>query len=133
MWPMRLAVTIVLLLCTPMAAAEPGYKDSDVIEYAKTLDVTLLDASLPAQGLEDWLRRGPSRATTVRWRISDCDLKNHAGKPAVRPLCVKFTFISGDVSGWGMLTVGTAEKGITGNPRFDYAVVTTPDSLRKGE
>lgn len=129
---MRLSfLAIVLLLHTPIAVA--AYKDSDVIQYAKTLDVALLDASVPSQGLEVWLRRGPSQATTVRWRISDCDLKHEAGTSTDRqPLCVKFTFISGDVSGWGMITVGTARKGITGKPRFEYAVVTTPELSRKG-
>jgi hypothetical protein len=123
---------VLLLLDVTIASA--AYKDGDVIQYAKALDVAILDASVPSQRLDEWLLRGPSQATTVRWRTSDCDLKHEAGTAADRrPLCVKFTFISGNVSGWGLITVGTAGKGITGKPRFEHAVVTTPDLARRGQ
>ncbi|MDP9192267.1 MAG: hypothetical protein M3P06_11265 [Acidobacteriota bacterium] len=47
-------------------------------------------------------------------------------------MSVKFVFIRGQVSGWGMMTVGTAGKGITGEPQFNYAVVTTRELQRDG-
>jgi len=104
------------------------YTDDEVLQYAKSIDVSNLDSTLPSQPLEEWLLRGPARIDELNWRISlDCDLKDP--KPDVEgdlPLCVKVGFRRGKITGFGVLTVGTRKAGIKGQPLFQYLDVLSP-------
>ena len=93
------------------------------ITYGREIDVKTLDASLASQRLDDWLRSGPPALRTVTWAASDCDIKpDDADHP--RPLCVKFLFNRGNASGFGIVTVGTLQGGISGPPRLEYVLIS---------
>jgi hypothetical protein len=88
---------------------------SKVIAYAKQLDVSRLDSTLPKQPLDQWMRDSGAPASATKWVLSDCDLKDPA--PPV-PLCVKFEVKQGRASILGLIKVGTQHDGVTGQPRF---------------
>ena len=114
---------IAMTLSTMLNAAV--YSDTAVIDYARHLDVSKLDARLSARGLEEWLKEGPAHVDQVTWSISDCDLRSNSEKPtSKRTLCVRFGFRRGATGGWGIVTVGSVAKGIQGQPRFESAQVT---------
>ena len=104
------------------AAQDQPYTDDQVLQYAKSIDVAKLDPILPSQPLEEWLVRGPAQIDELNWWVSrDCDLKD--AKPDRNgdlPLCVKIPFRRGNVSGIGMLRVGTLKHGIIGRADFQY-------------
>ncbi len=125
------AVVIVLISGTFVAAQEQPYSEADLVRYAKLVDVSKLDSTLPSQPLEEWLLHGPARIDGLYWRISlDCDLKDD--EPDVEkdwPLCVKIGFRRGVISGFGVLRVGTHKSGISGEPVFQYLSVLQPLSV----
>jgi len=101
------------------ASAQSSYTEKQVIRYAKALNVDMLDPALPAQHLEDWLRSGTPRLDRVSWQMSpNCDQKpvDKGVRYSDLPLCVKIYYQRGNVSGWGMITVGTIGKGPSGAP-----------------
>jgi hypothetical protein len=121
-------VLIVLSLATTSVCAREPLDENKVISYAKGLDVAKLDASLPSQRLDKWLRSGPAHIETVQWYMSrDCDLKPPAGQEPKDdwPLCVRFGFQRNGVGGWAMMKVGTLGKGTSGAPHFEYVVVAS--------
>ncbi len=84
-----------------------------------------LDPTLPAQPLEEWLRRGPARIDTLQWRESDCGLKpDYEEPPEGYPVCVDFVYQRGRVAGWGAVRIGTTRKGIVEPPRFRTATAS---------
>jgi hypothetical protein len=127
--------TIVMLLMSSRAlTAKERFTAQEVVKYAKAVDVTKLDSSLPSQRLDDWLRLGPAHVDSVQWEMSDCDLKpdspNHLG-----PLCAKVLFLRGNARGWLIIRVGTFRDGIRGTPSLDYIFidsdrVSAPDSAK---
>lgn len=96
--------------------------DSTLIAYAKNLDVSRLDPTLPKQTLEKWLAAQGLRKDALVWRRSDCDLMPNFDKPEEpRPLCVdlavKVTKDAGVVT--IILLVGSDQKGIDGPPKVE--------------
>jgi hypothetical protein len=68
--------TLSLLLAS-FSFAQLPYTKQQVIAYAKSIDVHMLDSSLPSQRLENWLQSGPPHADIGYWIVADsCDLKN---------------------------------------------------------
>jgi len=59
-----------LLIASSLHAQLP-LTEEQVIEYSKSIDVKLLDPSLPSQRLDDWLRSGPPHAEILRWQSAD--------------------------------------------------------------
>ena len=104
------------------AAQDQPYIEDQVLHYAKTIDVAKLDPTLPSQPLEEGLLRGPAQIDELNWWVSrDCDLKDAMpDRNGDLPLCVKIPFRRGNVSGIGMLRVGTLKHGIIGKPDFPY-------------
>src|SRR5262249_40576339 len=119
-----LYVMILLSLAAGLASAKRRTTEKDVISYAKSLDVSKLDSTLRSQHLDKWLRSGPARLDTVEWEMSNCDLKPDPGDTDA-PLCAKFRFTRGAVSGWGLINVGTFRMGISGPPHFEYITFFT--------
>ena len=72
-------------LFASFSSAQLPYTQEQVIAYAKSIDVHMLDPSLLSQRLEDWLQSGPPHAHIGYWIVADsCDLKD----PEVPyPLC----------------------------------------------
>lgn len=120
----RVAALILLQACVLAPQGEaPTLSDQQVIEYAKSLNVSELDDSLPSQRLDDWLRSGDLGANDLSWRVDrDCDLKPSPGD-ADRPTCASFGFSRDDVSVGAMITVSQHSKGLSGKPHFKHATL----------
>jgi hypothetical protein len=95
-------------------------KEVEILDYAKAIDVSQLDAELPSQRLDVWLRKGPAHFEKLTWRVSDCDLKDD---PELS-LCVKVAYARGNVSGYALIHVGRIPDGIVAPPWFDFALVS---------
>ncbi|HKW61206.1 MAG TPA: hypothetical protein VJN89_01560 [Candidatus Acidoferrum sp.] len=112
-----LVATLSLLAASPsQSPARLPFRDKQVIDYAKSIDVQTLDASLLSQRLEDWLQSGPPRAHIAFWEVADtCDLKPDPSKDY--PLCAEIRF--GRNGQWGifLVQVGTNRDGIVGRPQ----------------
>jgi hypothetical protein len=65
------------------------------------------------------------------WNISqDCDLKNpEPDADGDLALCVKVGFRRGNITGFGVLRVGTRKHGVSGQPAFLYLDVLRPFSV----
>jgi hypothetical protein len=115
-------LAMLSLLAASTSPAQLPYTKEQVIAYAKSIDVQMLDPSLPSQRLEDWLQTGPPRAHIWSWRVSDtCDLK--PDDPNVDyPLCSKVTFSRDGENGQFLMQVGTFRSGIVGRPQLHYGV-----------
>ena len=124
---MRIIVLIAALTLGAPCRSDTGTPNgTDTIAYGKQIDVATLDPTLRTQPFEEWLRVGPMRAERLDWQTSDCDLKpDYREPPNGYPLCVKVVYQRGEVSGWVIVAVGTARKGITGPPHFASALATT--------
>jgi len=123
----RMIVAIAaLMLAAPCRSEPPAPTETDVIAYAKQIDVAKLDSTLQTQPIEEWLRSGPMRADRLDWQVSDCDVKPDYKEPSKGyPLCAKIVFQRERVSGWIIINVGTKRQGVAGPPRFESAVATT--------
>lgn len=89
---------------------------SKVIAYAKQLDVSRLDPTLPKRPLDQWMRDSGAPADATHWDfVSNCDLKG--AETNTRP-CVQFTILHGTAGIRGLIEVGTMGDGVTGEPRL---------------
>ena len=121
---MRACLVVLLSLLVPSSSwAQLPYTEKQVVAYAKSIDVHMLDPSLPSQRLEDWLQSGPPHAHIGYWSVEEsCDLKD----PDVPyPLCARISFYRDGRDGerygqWGILLVqvGNSKDGIVGRPEL---------------
>jgi hypothetical protein len=84
-------LSMVLLLGTTCYAVGQAYTSKGVIRYAKALDIAELDTNLSRQPLQKWLQSASLHLDTVRWAVSDCDLKP-VNDHVDWPLYAKFWF-----------------------------------------
>jgi hypothetical protein len=118
-------LAMLLLVFVSHSVAQLPYTPAQVIEYAKSIDVQMLDSSLSSQRLEDWLQVGPPRAHIGSWRVAaSCDLKD----PEIPyPVCARISFYreAQDGDGYGqqgylLVQVGNSKDGIVGRPKLFY-------------
>jgi hypothetical protein len=129
-------LTLIFLLVLPpgVMAGKQRVTEQQITKFAKELDVAKLDSGLSSQRLDEWLRSGPAHLDSLKWEMSDCDLKPDASNPNyVAPLCAKVLFTRGNSRGWVIITVGTFRDGIQGVPHVDHIFVesdsgSVPDS-----
>jgi hypothetical protein len=115
-------LAMLSLVFASFSSAQLPYTKEQVIAYAKSIDVQLLDPSLPSQRLEDWLQSGPPRAHVGYWRVEDtCDLKD---PKAPYPICARISFYRGGYrygqQGYLLVQVGNSKDGIVGRPSLFY-------------
>jgi len=115
-------LALLSLLVASSSSAQLPYTEKQVLAYAKSIDVHMLDPSLPSQRLEDWLQSGPPHAHIWNWRVADtCDLK--PDDPNVDyPLCAEVTFSRDGENGQFLTQVGTSRSGIVGRPQLHNGV-----------
>jgi hypothetical protein len=120
------------LLIASTLHAQLSLTDEQVIEYSKSIDVKLLDPSLPSERLEDWLRSGPPHAEFLRWQSDDtCD--NKPDRDTDYPRCVRVAFERGGQSGYFLVHIGTLRKGIIGPPQLFQGIgVQEPPFVQTG-
>lgn len=117
-------LAMLSLLAPSFTLAQRLYTEEQVIEYAKAIDVHVLDRTLPSQRLEDWLQTGSPHGQKLNWRVADtCDLKPD-DTSVDYPLCAKISLVRGGEAGEFLIQVGTTKKGIAGNPQLDSGVGT---------
>ena len=128
---MTFLLSTTALLWSFFGHIDQSFDPAKVIAYAKRLDVSQLDPSLPKRPLQQWVKAVGAPAKSTEWRMSDCDLKPDPPEPPEgRPLCVEFVVGITNNSGiWGHIVVGTDRKGITGQPRFMGMTL----SIKRGE
>ncbi len=116
-----MSISPLLTSCLLAAVCTSGWAvpGSTPVDYAKTVDVSVLDPTLPSQPLVEWLRVGPARIDQVQWDVSNCCNCDRRDKH----LCVRFRFNKTGVSGYGMLRIGTHRQGVTGRAHLDYIQV----------
>lgn len=122
---MRAAALILLQACVagPQVEGGPALSDHQVVEYAKSLNASQLDDSLPSQRLDDWLRSGDLGATDVSWKMDRyCNLKP-SPEDTDSPTCASFGFSRNDVSVGGMIRVSQHSTRLDGKPYFENATV----------
>jgi hypothetical protein len=109
--------TLSLLIASSSLAQLP-YTQNQVITYAKSIDVHMLDPSIPSQRLEDWLQSGPPHAHIYAWLVEDtCQLKPVEGNVDY-PLCAEISLGRGGEFGQFLVQVGTVRSGISGSPKL---------------
>lgn len=120
------------LLIASTLHAQLSLTDEQVIEYSKSIDVKLLDPSLPSERLEDWLRSGPPHAEFLRWQSDEtCD--NKPDLDTDYPRCVRVAFERGGQSGYFLVHIGTLRKGIIGPPQLFQGIgVQEPPFVQTG-
>lgn len=118
-------LSFVLVSGSVIAAPAPGQREATTtqaakaIAYAKQLDVTRLDPTLPKQRLDRWMRENGAPGKDTRWDVSDgCSQQYTAETEADARLCVQFTIVHGNAGIRGMIQVGTMRDGVTGEPRL---------------
>ena len=110
-------LAMLSLVFASFSSAHLSYTKEQVIAYAKSIDVQMLDPSLPSRRLEDWLQSEPVHAETVIWTLQDtCWIKPFTNEDY--PLCVEVE--AKRKSQWGrfLLQIGTNFKGIVGPPQL---------------
>lgn len=118
-------VATLLLLAGSTSFGQLPYTEEQVIAYAKSIDVQMLDSSLPSQRLEDWLQSGPPHAHIGYWIVAySCDLKY---PEAPYPLCARLSFYRRGENGsrygqqgYLLVQVGNSRDGIIGRPQVFY-------------
>lgn len=113
-------ICIAALVLSAATFGQSAITEPKLIAYAKGLDVSRLDPTLPKQSLEKWFSAQGIAEDELVWRRSDCDLMPDFAKPEEpRPLCVDFVNTVASKAGiFGKIFVGTDQKGIDGPPRF---------------
>jgi hypothetical protein len=118
-------LAMLSLVFVSHSLAQLPYTQEQVVAYAKSIDVHLLDPSLPSQRLENWLQSGPPQAHIGYWRVEDtCDLKD----PEVPyPVCARISFYREGQNGnrygqqgFFLVKVGNSKDGIAGPPQLFY-------------
>ena len=116
-------LAMLSLVFVSVSSAQLLYTKQQIIAYAKSIDVQMLDPSLPSQRLEDWLQSGPPHAHIGYWIVADsCDLKD----PEVPyPLCARLSFYREGQTGnrygqqgYLLIQVGNSKDGRVGQRTF---------------
>jgi len=115
-----LAAMLLLLVASSSLAQRP-YTETQVIAYAKAIDVKTLDPFLPSQRLEDWLQFGAPHTQTLTWLVEDT-CWNRPYKNEDYPLCAHIRIIRNGQRGEFLVQVGTFHTGIGGPPKL-YGVI----------
>ncbi len=105
-------------------------REAQIIAVARRVDVHDLDVALRSQSLDTWLARVVGSRGSIRWEVNDCGEQtgNPANTPADFPICAEAMIALSDGREAGLsLAVGTAQKGVSGQPTVWYMYVTGRD------
>ena len=111
--------------------AQSSARDKRMINYAKNLRVSKLDAALPKQRFETWLQSLVGAKTVITWEINDCGAQSGIrgdDSHVNPPLCAEAqTKLSGERQVVISIGIGTHKAGITGPPDVVGAVYYNQD------
>jgi hypothetical protein len=110
--------------------ADREEREAQVIGSARRVDVHDLDIALRSQALDTWLAGVVGSRGSIRWEANDCGEQtgNPANTPVDFPICAEavIALLDGREAGLS-LAVGTAQKGVSGQPTVWYMYVTGRD------
>ncbi len=105
-------------------------REAQIIATARRVDVHDLDVTLRSQSLDAWLARVVGPRGSVRWEVNDCGEQtgNPANTPVDFPICAEAMIALSDGREAGLsLAVGTAQKGVSGQPTVWHMYVSGRD------
>ncbi len=114
-------------VCAMSSPGDHAEREAQAIAAAERADVHELDAALPRQPLETWLAGVVGARGAIRWEMNDCGEQtgNPANTPADFPICAEAMIVLPDGQAAGLsLAVGTAQKGVFGQPAVWFMFVT---------
>ena len=115
---------LLLAMCAGLNGAGRTPAGSEVVGYAKHIDVAKVDSALKSEPLEVWLTSRELHLHHVRWDRGDCDIKPEEPPSKIDyPLCVRIDFRYPNGWGWMSLKIGTIHTGIYGRPELLHCVV----------
>ncbi|HSY51072.1 MAG TPA: hypothetical protein VLC46_19865 [Thermoanaerobaculia bacterium] len=124
---------LLILMCYGANGAGRPPDVSDVVAYARQIDVAKIDAALKPESLELWLSSRELNLDHVRWSRGDCDIRpDESPSKHDYPLCVRIDFRCPNGWGWMSLKIGTIHKGIRGRPELLHCVVKSRGFPRHG-
>jgi hypothetical protein len=106
---------MLLSLFTLQSQAQP-IAEEQIIAYAKKIDVSQLDSTLPSQSFAHWFRKTVGSAAKITWEVNDCGEQTGRKSDLERdiPICVQ---AEADLKEGGkvvvMIAVGTLRRGLT--------------------
>jgi len=121
----KLLALVTLMFAVSSGSQTPVPTEAELIACAKKIDVSKLDPTLPSQSLEEWLQVGPARVDQLAWYAGyNSRSDGLCGEPPddFRHWAL-VTFRRNDFLGYVRLTLGTAQEGIVGPPKFEHAEV----------
>ena len=133
-----IVIVVGSTLCTP-ARGQTSARDRRLITYARGLDISGLDRTLPNKRFEYWFRSLVGTTAKITWEINDCG--EQSGNPKDRssvnpPLCAQ---VQGSLPDgrqvYVLILVGTHKAGRKGKPAIwsmsldDKGVVRFPAKL----
>jgi len=136
----RIILSFWFVLFTGCWWAQPQSADKAeqvAIQRAKKALVSSLDHSLPKVSLEFFLNYEAGGAP-IQWEVNDCG--EQTGNPSTdrgsdSPMCVEADFAKNQTAVTVLVSVGTFQKGLTGDPALFSVTVNGPDgrsrSLRR--
>ena len=89
-----------------------------------------LDVALPSQSLDIWLARVAGSHGAIHWEVNDCGEQtgNPANTPVDFPICAEAMIALSDGREAGLsLSIGTAQQGVSGQPKVWYMYVIGRD------
>lgn len=96
------------------------------IAYAKQIDVSRLDPTLPKRPLAQWMRDNGVPTNATHWDLSDgCSQRYDVQTERDALLCVQFTIVHGNAGIRGLIRIGTMRDGVTGEPSLSELWVGT--------
>ncbi len=110
-----------LLLVSVLANAQSNEKR--IIAYAKKIQVSSLDSTLPNQPIEVWLKSLIGSKAAISWEVNDCgEQTGVAGDSSIDfPICAEVISKLEDGQKVGIqIIVGTYKTGIKGKPEVFY-------------
>ncbi len=102
------------------------------IAAGKAITAWSLDASLPPEPVETWLRRLIPADATIRWEANDCGEGGDAPDRIDGPICAELRGEwTPDFVVSFLFAVGTERKGISGNPTLFWAYIQEGGTLQE--
>jgi hypothetical protein len=126
---------IIIVICgvsgSTFVDAQSSSRDKRMIKYAKNLQVSKLDSSLPKQRVETWLQSLVGAKTVVAWEINDCGAQSGvrgSDSHINPPLCAEVQAkLPNERQVIVTFVIGTHKAGIKGSPDFLGAVYYNQD------
>jgi hypothetical protein len=125
-----LLVVGIVFISAVTSADDREAREAQIIAAARRVDVHCFDVTLRSQSFDTWLASAVGSRGSIRWEANDCGEQtgNPANTPVDFPICAEAIVVFSDGREAGLsLAVGTAQKGVSGQPTVWYMYVMGRD------